>query len=372
MILQPISMISVATNTKLHQMDEWLAQNLVCPRDREPLTQLGSSLRCSQHEYPIVQGIPVMLLDDEEQTLGVAAASIKAARENGQRPAEQNYFVDTLGISEDEKAELCRNPTAAGIDPVVKFLVGATCGRLYRPLIGNLTAYPIPELRLPEGRGRLFLDIGCNWGRWCVAAARSGYQAIGIDPSLGAVLAARRVSEQLGIQAKFVVADARHLPFPERLFDVVFSYSVLQHFSRENVHYTLQEIAHVLKAGGTSFIQMANSFGLLSQLHQAKRRWRSANDFEVRYWSSAELRKMFGQLIGPSTLSVDCYFGLGIQTGDREMLPRRYRLVVAVSDRLRALSLRAPGIRRFADSLYVSSTSPVFAAEADKNCAPLV
>jgi SAM-dependent methyltransferase len=313
-------------------------------------------LECLRHhKYPIVNGIPVMLLDDEEQTLGVAGASIKAAKAGGYT-SDQTYFVETLGINEDEKAALlvdARNQT--DIDPVVKFLVGATCGRLYSPLIGNLNAYPIPELRLPRASGQLFLDIGCNWGRWCVAAAQKGYKAVGIDPSLGAVLAARRVSKQLGIEAKFVVADARHLPFPERFFDIVFSYSVLQHFSRENVRHTLQETSRVLKAGGRSLIQMANSFGLRSQLHLAKRHWRKPHGFEVRYWSASELLGTFSQLIGPSTLSVDGYFGLGIQPSDRHLLPRKYQLIVGSSERLRAWSLGAPWIVRFADSLYVSS-----------------
>jgi SAM-dependent methyltransferase len=297
-----------------------------------------------------------MLLDDEEQTIGIASASIKAARQGDKCISDRTYFVDTLGINEEEKAALLedsRNRT--DIDPVVKFLVGATCGRLYSPLIGNLHAYPIPELRLPKGQDQLFLDLGCNWGRWCIAAAQKGYRPVGIDPSLGAVLAARRVSHQLGLQAKFVVADARHLPFPERFFDIVFSYSVLQHFSLENVRYTLQEISRVLKSGGRSLIQMANSLGLRSQLNLAKRRWRGANGFEVRYWSAGELLGTFGQLIGPSTLSVDGYFGLGIQPGDRDMLPRKYQLIVRTSEGLRALSKRAPLIVRFADSLYVSS-----------------
>ena len=57
---------------------------------------------------------------------------------------------------------------------------------------------------------------------------------MGIDPSLDAVLAARRVSRQLGVEASFVVGDARFLPFANDSFDTVFCYSVLQHFSKEN------------------------------------------------------------------------------------------------------------------------------------------
>jgi SAM-dependent methyltransferase len=226
---------------------------------------------------------------------------------------------------------------------------------LYRSLIGKIQSYPIPELRLPRGDGQFFLDLGCNWGRWCIAAGQIGYTPVGIDPSLEAVRAARRLSNELGLDAIFVVADARYLPFAKESFDVVFSYSVLQHFNHENVRKTLGEVARVLRIGGTSLIQMANLFGIRSQCHVAKRRWRTASNFEVRYWRPTELRKTFGQLIGPSELSVDGYFGLGIQPSDLRLLPRRYQLVVRASESLRRLSSRAPWIGRFADSLYVKS-----------------
>jgi hypothetical protein len=75
------------------------------------------------------------------------------------------------------------------IDPFVKEVIGATNGALYQHLVGNLTEYPIPALHLPAGNGRSFLEIGCNWGRWCLAAVQSGYRPVGIDPSLRGIRA---------------------------------------------------------------------------------------------------------------------------------------------------------------------------------------
>jgi SAM-dependent methyltransferase/uncharacterized protein YbaR (Trm112 family) len=339
-------------------MNEWLAKNLVCPRDHEALTLSGDFVACSRHRYPIVEGIPVMLLEEQEQTIGVANSALEASK-NGKHGYEKpRYYIETLGISEAEKAALledAKNPI--GVDPVVKFLVGATCGGLYDSLTGKIQTYPIPELRLPKADGQFFLDIGCNWGRWCVAAGRNGYSPVGIDPSLEAVLAARRVSAELGNDAIFVVADARYLPFAKQSFDVVFSYSVLQHFSQQNVRQTLREIARVLKAGGTSLVQMANLFGIRSQFHVARRRWRPASNFEVRYWRPADIQQTFTQLIGSSELSVDGYFGLGVQASDVNLLPRKYQLVVKASESLRKLSLSLPWLGQFADSLYVRSVA---------------
>src|SRR4051794_25960664 len=90
-------------------------------------------------------------------------------------------------------------------------------GFMYAPLIGRLVEYPIPTTRLPHGEGRVVLDLGCNWGRWTIAAARAGYRAVGLDPSLPAVQAAYDVATQLGVQADFLVGEARFLAVRGRL-----------------------------------------------------------------------------------------------------------------------------------------------------------
>jgi SAM-dependent methyltransferase len=241
------------------------------------------------------------------------------------------------------------------IDPIVQVIVSATCGFLYQHLPGRLTRYPIPDLRLPEGGGRRFLDVGCNWGRWCVAAHRKGYAPIGLDPDLGPVFAARRVCKALSVDASFVVGDARFLPFSENAFDIVFSYSVLQHFSKPDAREALAEVARVLARDGTSLIQMPNAFGVRSLSHLIRRGFSAGQEFDVRYWTPRELRKTFSQLIGPSDLSVDGFGGLGIQPADRDLFPPAYRLIVDASEALRWLSARVPPLRNIADSIYVKS-----------------
>ena len=95
---------------------------------------------------------------------------------------------------------------------------------------------------------------------------------VGIDPSLNGVLAARRVTQQLGIDACFAVADGRYLPFRTGTFDQVFSYSVLQHLSKPDVCEILTDVARVLRPGGRSLIQMANMFGVRCLYHQGPSR----------------------------------------------------------------------------------------------------
>ena len=243
-------------------IDPWFLDHLVCPRDRQPLALDADSLRCgNNHRYPIVDGVPVMLLDDVRQTFKAAGSSLSRAAGDGVDERAPELYLESIEISDEEKrGVLALAATRPSIDPVVAYLVAATNGLLYRHLIGQLTSYPIPDITVPPGDGRTLLDIGCSWGRWTLAAASRGYRAVGIDPSLGAVMAARRVSAQLGIPARFVVGDARYLPFADHAFDSVYSYSVIQHFSREDAARAVEEIGRVLESGGTARVQMPTRY----------------------------------------------------------------------------------------------------------------
>jgi 2-polyprenyl-3-methyl-5-hydroxy-6-metoxy-1,4-benzoquinol methylase/uncharacterized protein YbaR (Trm112 family) len=341
-------------------LDPWYLENLVCPVDRGTLKYVNGALRSENgREYPVVEGIPLMLPAEAEPTIGVAKASMERAQGIGVTDNRAPEFhLESLAIGEKEKSgllELAKQDRPC-IDPVVAFMLRATCGHGYSHLLGKIATYPIPDLRLPSVNGTELLDLGCNWGRWCIAAARKGYAAVGIDPSLGAVLAARRVANQLGISVKYLVADARYLPFTNSRFPTVFSYSVLQHLSKPNALHVLAEVSRVLKPGGVSLIQMPNAFGIRSLQHQAKRWFREPRGFEVRYWGVSEIQRTFTEHIGPSEISVDCYFGLGLQKSDMALMTAGLKVVIALSDLLRRLSISLPAMKHVADSVYVYST----------------
>jgi SAM-dependent methyltransferase len=314
------------------RISPWLANRLACPYDSLALELRGTAMRCPNgHAHRIVSGIPVLLRDDVEETHWHATQA-REAPEAGYPSAVVN-----------------------GISEYVQQGIGATGGYMYGPLTGRLIEYPIPRTRLPPGEGRALLDLGCNWGRWTIASARAGYRAVGIDPSLPGIQAAYDVAKELGVQADFVVGDARFLPFAANTFDAVFSYSVLQHFAKADVRQTLTECSRVLVPSGFALIQMANKLGVRSLFHQAKRRFREPSLFQVRYWTPRELETVFSALIGPAALSVDGFFSLNAQPEEARLLPARFRAVVSASEMLRSLSRRIPTLRRVADSLYVES-----------------
>jgi SAM-dependent methyltransferase/uncharacterized protein YbaR (Trm112 family) len=312
-------------------VDVW--QELACPRDRTQLEPRGETLVCEHgHEYPYVDGIPVMVVDDELA------------------PTQPGYWSKPEDV---ERVRAAEPPPVEGesVDPYVAELILGTHGNLYKHLSAGLSRYPIPDFPLQRGNGELLLDIGCNWGRWTIAAARRGYRPIGIDPSFEAIVAARRIARQLRVEdARYVVADARRLPFADDTFEVVFSYGVLQHFSKPDVATSVGEIARVLTREGFSWVQMPNALGLLNAARLAQRRFREGEHFEVRYWRPSELRRVFGR-IGPTELTTDGFFTLNPQKRDLDLLPRRFRALVRVSETLK----RAHAPTALADSVNVRS-----------------
>jgi SAM-dependent methyltransferase/uncharacterized protein YbaR (Trm112 family) len=308
---------------------------LVCPRDRSALTVATGELRCAAgHRYPVVGGVPVLLRDDIPDTHPYFEESRHAGGAPTPAPAA---------------------PTA-GIDPFVQDEIVKTNGILYSGTEGRLTRYPIPRFPLENGGGAKLLDIGCNWGRWCMAASRHGFQAVGLDPSLAAVQAGYRVSRQLGDAPEFITGDARSLPFPDGAFDVVYSYSVLQHFSKQDARASLAEAGRVVKRGGRVLIQMANLLGVRQLYNQARDTIRGeTNIFRVRRWLPTELVSAFEELIGPASLTADGYFSLNAQPTDVDLLRPFQRAVVRTSEALKGVSRRFPPLALVADSVFVEA-----------------
>lgn len=323
-------------------MNEWLRNHLACPRDNKSLTTIGDRLNCPDgHSYPIFDDIPVMLVDDVDTTHDYISKTLAKVSE------QTSDTVQSQNGSSDDSA----------IDEFVQGEIPYTSGNLYFSVQNKLTRYPIPDTRLEPGNGEHLLDIGCNWGRWSIAAAMKGYKPIGIDPSLDAVLAARRVSKQLGVETDFVVGDARFLPFLDNAFDTVFSYGVFQHFSKDNVRTSLDQVARVLKPGGKTLIQMPNKYGIRQYQQYRRRGYTEGEAFDVRYWTPSELMETFEKKFGKTKMTSDCYFGLGIQASDTDLLQFHHKLVVHSSELVRKFSGVFGPLVKVADSVYLESVN---------------
>lgn len=323
-----------------------MADILRCPRDQMRVAPIADDLICPDgHAYPVCKGIPVFLLSED---FPYHPRFNKLTREDIVRLAESDDGT---------------TPPPSDIHPFVREFLQGSSGRLYHRIRGSIDHYPIPELRVPAGNGETFLDIGCHWGRWAVAAARMGYKVAAIDPNFEALIVAQRVCRQLDVEAAFVCADARYLPFANSSFDLVHSYSVLQHLDKQQATIAIREAGRV--ARGNTTIQMANCFGARSLYHQMRRLGRKPNGFAVRYWTPREMRKVFNESIGPSELMTDGFFGLGVGAANpSDLTTLQHRLGVRISDRLR----RWPALTPLADSVYVCSRKPNTAPRGTTTC----
>jgi SAM-dependent methyltransferase len=313
---------------------------LACPLHGGPLAAAPERMSCSEGcDYPRFGEVAFLLPREIAHThRGIAQESFEAAAAIGagtrpaQRPEEGN-----------------------AIDPFVQRMIGHTNSNLYHHLAGHLHAYPIPEFPMTPPRAHaLLLDIGCGWGRWSIAAARRGFAAIGIDPSLDAALAAARVAKQLGVEVRFVVGDSRYLPFRAHVFDAAFSYSVLQHFSKADVTATLRSLARAMKPGGISKLHLLNRWGLRSLQVQLRHATRAEQEFETRYWSPKEMIEALSDAIGPSRLEVDGFFVQG-RYEDRALFKPHHRALVEASRLLSRAAEAIPLLTNAADNLFVVS-----------------
>lgn len=138
----------------------------------------------------------------------------------------------------------------------------------------------------------------------------------------------------------------------------MFSYSVLQHFSKNDARAALEDIRRVLRTDGTFLVQMASALGIRSLQHQMRRRFREPKDFDVRYWTPAELLRTFRDVFGSTELEVDCYFGLGLQPADVRLMSGIKKLLIYGSEGLRSASKVFRPLVYLADSVFLRSAHP--------------
>jgi MPBQ/MSBQ methyltransferase len=107
------------------------------------------------------------------------------------------------------------------------------------------------QQRLPATRR--VLDIGCGFGSFVLLARERGIDAVGIEPASVEVAFARaRLAEHRPAdngEAVYRIADARSLAWPDRSFDAVTMWNVLEHIP--DARRAIAEAARVLTPGGT-------------------------------------------------------------------------------------------------------------------------
>src|ERR1700674_1818034 len=228
---------------------------LACPACHHDLASSQSQCRCTGcgRVYPIADGIPVLLLDEE------AAQHDELEHMHGhQHKREQAAFFDR--------------------DEATEFEVNRPHGTpaLYAWLLAEKFRRSTAGLRqmLP---GASVLTVCAGSGMDAEYLAGTGARVITSDISLGAARRARQRAERYGLELVPIVADVEHLPFADRAIDLVYVHDGLHHL--EQPHRGLAEMARVAdravsitEPAQAAVTQMAIKLGLSQEREEAGNR----------------------------------------------------------------------------------------------------
>lgn len=240
---------------------------------------------------------------------------------------------------------------------VVQQQISATNGVHYADRVGKLKDYPIFELPVKKVNTGIFLDIGCGWGRWLIGGHNKGYIPIGIDLRLEFCKTSQIVLKDLGINGYTVVADLENIPFKENIFDLIWSFSVIQHTHYKRLINCLEHIDRILSPeGGFTKLEFPNKSGLRNSISNVRNSEKTKDDYNswcVRYYSPEEYKSIFDMHLSNFTYSNHSFLGIGVLKEDLKYVSLKYKLPCLASLALSNLTSVIPPLKNYSDSLYV-------------------
>lgn len=116
------------------------------------------------------------------------------------------------------------------------------------------------ERHFPTDRDSIILDLGCGSGVFIHFIREAGYHnVIGVDVSWEQVAEAKNLGIE-GIKQGDLIDALEQLPDESQ--DVVVSFDVIEHFTKEELVYFTDQVLRVLRAGGRWIIHVPNGEGL--------------------------------------------------------------------------------------------------------------
>lgn len=118
------------------------------------------------------------------------------------------------------------------------------------PVYKYKIAYVVNKLRNKRGK---VLDVGVGGGLFekTVHTLNKNLELNGIDISKKAILEINRA-----VSGNFTVANAKNIPFQNKIFDFVIILDVLEHFYQHEIKVVMKEIIRVLKNNGKVIISV--------------------------------------------------------------------------------------------------------------------
>lgn len=102
------------------------------------------------------------------------------------------------------------------------------------------------------------LDLGCGLGRHAILFAREGFEVTAVDLSEYAVGHLRDWQKHEGLHIDTTCCDMKMLPFPDSVFDCIWSYHVISHTDTVGLTEIIGEIQRVLKSDGEIYLTLCS------------------------------------------------------------------------------------------------------------------
>jgi SAM-dependent methyltransferase/uncharacterized protein YbaR (Trm112 family) len=239
---------------------------------------------------------------------------------------------------------------------IVQQQIAATNGKHYTDRIGKLKDYPVYKLPVPKVESGLMLDIGNGWGRWLIAGANRGYIPIGIDIRLEFCETALHTLKAQGKNGYSLVADLKNIPFKSGIFNLVWSFSVIQHTHKSRLINCLEHINRIIKTDGYAFLEFPNKHGIKNRFGNVQATEAEKDDYNswnVRYYSIDEYREFFKNIFGNFSYKNHSLIGIGILKDDLKYVSFKNKILSGISLLGSMLTKIIPGLTKISDSIYI-------------------
>lgn len=243
---------------------------------------------------------------------------------------------------------------------IVQQQIAATNGVHYIDRIGKLKDYPVFELPVPATSGnKLMLDIGCGWGRWLVGGASKGYIPIGIDIRLEFTQTAQQVLKDQDKTGYTVVADLENLPFKDNVFDLVWSFSVIQHTHYRRLINCLGHINRVLDNKGYTLLEFPNKMGVRNRMSPNMKESEAVkddyNNWFCRYYTPEEYKEIVSQYLADFSYTTHSFLGIGVLKEDLKYTSLKNKVLSLASLTATTIANIISPLSYYADSLYIKA-----------------